>query len=530
MFFFFNLPAAFCDEDNQEIDTEALIELLLQKGVISEKEADALKTKVKKPKPAAPDEQQIIYIVPDDQEQKIVEEVKAQTKEDVQRVDEKIDRKTEDISQRQRLTERQVQDLEENLNELNDRMFKSEWAQRIRFGGDVRLRYQGDFYDKNNAILLDPNDPDELLNTTEDRDRFRFRMRLAVDAIIIDPRDKNVGKVNVGIRLVTGNERVPVSTNDTLGDYFNKDGIVIDRAYLRYTYQPAAAIWGNKIPRLQATGGRIPNPWFYTDLLWDHDLNFEGADVNLLSDSQDFSKWSAFLTLGAFPMQEIEFSQNDKWLFGGQVGFTYQPSFDYLAKIGFAYYDYMNVEGQLNDPARPGEKDFTAPLFLQKGNTLFDIDPGPGIKPALASDYDLINLTAKFDIGIYHPIHILLIGNVVENIGFDQDKVEARTGQKVDKETFGWHLGMEVGHPVILEFNDWNLFLAYKYIEADAVLDAFTDSYFHGGGTNAKGWIIGGDYGLYRDVWFRVRWMTSDEISGPKLAIDTLQMDVNARF
>ncbi|MFO7740102.1 MAG: putative porin, partial [Desulfatiglandaceae bacterium] len=100
----------------------------------------------------------------------------------------------------------------------------------------------------------------------------------------------------------------------------------------------------------------------------------------------------------------------------------------------------------------------------------------------------------------------------------------------VDRETTGYQLGIEVGHPAVRDFLDWNVFLYYKYLEADAVVDAFTDSDFHDGGTNAKGWILGGEVGLYHNVSGRIRWLTTDEISGPPLAIDTLQMDINARF
>jgi hypothetical protein len=72
--------------------------------------------------------------------------------------------------------------------------------------------------------------------------------------------------------------------------------------------------------------------------------------------------------------------------------------------------------------------------------------------------------------------------------------------------------------------------LNYKYLEADAVVDAFTDSDFHLGGTNAKGWILGVDIGLAKNYWIAAKWLTSNEVSGPPLAIDVLQFDINARF
>jgi hypothetical protein len=64
----------------------------------------------------------------------------------------------------------------------------------------------------------------------------------------------------------------------------------------------------------------------------------------------------------------------------------------------------------------------------------------------------------------------------------------------------------------------------------DAVLDAFTDSDFHLGGTNAKGWFIGGNYGLMKNVWLTGRWLTADVITGPPYGVDVLQVDINTQF
>jgi len=76
------------------------------------------------------------------------------------------------------------------------------------------------------------------------------------------------------------------------------------------------------------------------------------------------------------------------------------------------------------------------------------------------------------------------------------------------------------------------------------VLDSFTDSDFHAGGTDAEGWLLGGYYGLSSNLWLRVRWLSADEIDGAPagfvqdgepvtfepLAIDVLQVDLNAKF
>ena len=89
---------------------------------------------------------------------------------------------------------------------------------------------------------------------------------------------------------------------------------------------------------------------------------------------------------------------------------------------------------------------------------------------------------------------------------------------------------MTVGYPQINDRWEWNLSAAYKYIESDAVLDAFTDSDFHLGGTNAKGYILGGNLGVAHNIWLTGRWLSASEISGPPYTVNVVQVDLNARF
>jgi hypothetical protein len=77
---------------------------------------------------------------------------------------------------------------------------------------------------------------------------------------------------------------------------------------------------------------------------------------------------------------------------------------------------------------------------------------------------------------------------------------------------------------------DWQMFLGYKHLERDAVLDAFTDSDFRLGGTNSKGFYIGGLYGVDRNSWLSAKWMSADAIDGKPFGVDVLQVDFNAKF
>ena len=467
------------------------------------------------------------YVIPDDPEKKttdtIVEEVTQQTKQDIHRVDQK------------------VEELDRKISDLDEKTLKSEWAQRIKFSGDLRIRYQKDFKDEANELRLGSKG---LEDTNIDRTRWCYRARLGFKTNLVDPREVNVGKVEAGLRISTGNEENPVSTNETLGDYSNKDSIVLDCAYLKWNYIPTLPVWGNKLPQITLTAGRMANPFYYYDLVWDRDLGFEGLTLSFVSDTTESNSWRLFLTAGAYPLQELEFRTKDKWLYGGQISIEHRPFNGFNYKLAVAYYDFSNVQGK---PVKRFEElskvDWTwsAPGFLQGGNTLFDANEllGPITDtdplPALASDYDEIDISAMIDIDRFSPIHIILQGEYVKNLAYDKNEV-LRLNPNVPSEalnqTEGYQIGMMVGYPKTLAFGDWNVALSYKRLEADAVLDAFTDTDFHMGGTDSEGWILSGQLGLYKNVWLKSRWLSANEIieGNGQFAVDTLQVSLNASF
>lgn len=525
---------------------EALIELLKKKGVITQEEANTFSERLKK-KP----EEDIVQPEPQKEEPTDTEKIK----KDLENTKEKLDRSVDQLLQRDRLTERKLEELDSKVkDDIAAKQYKSSWAQRINLTGDIRMRYQSEmFADTNFDQFYDPIDYDQLINTTEDRNRYRYRARLDLNAKIIDPRDVNVGKVQVGLRLATGNEDDPISTNDTMGDFFNKDGLVFDRAYLKYSYSPLEEM-GGKIPEISLIGGRMPNPFFSTDLVWDKDLNFEGLALNLKTDTLDSNSWHAFLTVGMFPLDEFEFNSNDKWLYGYQLGFEHRPFWGLKYKLGASYYSYENVQGErisnASDMNTP-DWNWSVPKYAQKGNSPFLINNVVGVSTSdyvqgIASDFEELNFTLEVDLDRFYPVHVILFGDYVKNLGYDKEEVFAlqrlsysgvTSLSDVSENTQGYQVGTLIGYPKVRNPGEWNFSFAYKYLEGDAVLAAFTDSDFHGGGTDAKGWIIKTNIGLYKNVWLTGSYMTADEVyvdeSNPdntKMAIDVLQVDINAAF
>jgi hypothetical protein len=399
-----------------------------------------------------------------------------------------------------------------------------EWVDRFKLAGDIRMGYQNDRFSESNAPeFYQQVQGQNVSNTTEDRNRFRLRARLGVNARITPD-------ISANLRLATGGLTDPVSTNQTLGQNNNKYSFVLDRAFVK-------AHSDDTLPWLTVSAGRIPNPWFSSDLVWDDDLNFEGVALHIDPNAQTTRAWRPFATLGAFPLQEIEQSgtvkAKSKWLLGAQVGVEWVPSTKTRAKLGLAYYDYRNISGERN---AFGQVAFngTAANTRQKGNTLFNIDNDGNTQTnlyALASDYQLLNLTGMVDLTVFNPVHVMLSGDYVKNIGFSRSKTLDRTGS-IDEElqTRGYMARVAVGMSDMLLKNDWQVSVAYRYLEADAVLDAFTDSDFHLGGTNNKGFILGAQYGLSKNTWLSARWLSSNEIRGLPLSIDVFQLYFNAKF
>lgn len=408
-----------------------------------------------------------------------------------------------------------------------------EWVDRLKFYGDVRVRAQSDNYARGNAddffdfqAINDAHSfaiDDVFLNSTQDRERLRVRMRLGLDAKISEG-------VLAGIRIASGSLDDPVSTNQTLGNSGRPYQIVLDRAFLRYQSDAQA---------VTTFAGRMPNPFLGTDLVWDPDLNFDGIAVTLAprhfgDEGLVQYAFEPFVTLGAFPLQEVELSDKDKWLYGSQLGFRWKGANGSRAHLGLAYYAYEDITGERNS-IDSQLLDFTSPHFVQKGNSLFEIsnesDPAStSILFGLAPEYEEVNVTASWTFAGVLPVDVTVTADYVENIGFDHDDILARTGQDLAEETSGHGLRLAVGRSKIIDRGDWEAFGELRHLEADAVVDAFTDSDFHLGGTNAEGWIAGFSYALRDNLSFTARYLSSNEIIGDPFGIDTLQIDLVGAF
>lgn len=396
-----------------------------------------------------------------------------------------------------------------------------EWLDRITWEGDVRLRYQGDFFSPENtpAQIYNGVTGGNLGTTQVDQERWRLRARLGMNVRVSD-------SLGAGIRIATGSINNPTSYNQTIGNTAQPYQIVIDRAFIRW----------DPNERWSVVGGRMANPFFApTDLLWHEELGFEGAAGSwkpMVSDSL-----SGFLTAGAFPLQYMAPTTQmpdpkTKWLFGLQGGGEWLPSTRTRLKVGAGLFDYQNVVGLPNTVAQPNLNNWSAPQYRQQGNSVIDLNFGTGNAPllGLASKFKVVNLSGELGLAQLDPYFVTISGDYSKNVGFDRNEIKARTGVTLQERTSAYQARLTVGSDAIRSFKDWQAFIGYRYVENDAVFDAFTDDTFHLGGTNAKGYVLGALFGIDRNAWLRARWFSGNQIYGPPLAVDTLQVDFNVRF
>ena len=452
-----------------------------------------------------------------------------------------------------------------------------EWTRRLKLSGDLMVREQNDIYGANyiyptingvtvkmptpvvNYAAINSGSPVNLytptgqqqilpaLNSEKDRNQSRLRARFNLTAQVNE-------RMDAAFRITTGNTSNPVSTTQTFGPDFNKLGLVLDRAFLRY--QP----FGN----LTVTAGRMASPWLApTELMWDKDLGFDGVAAQARHALGEHGR--VFATGGLFALAStdtnfpsnslVKVGSNDRRLLGAQVGGDWQ--FDSSAyRASLAWYDFQHIEGELSSlcdttsAAVSCDTDQTRATSVQKGNTMFALR---NINPArltdqyqyfgLASAFRVADLNLTFDQALGGPLHLQFDLEAVQNQAYSRSRVLANSPTNnygscsgsgctapYDGGDRGYQFQIRVGHAKVADTGQWNSVFGYRYLETDAVPDAFTDSDFHLGGTNAKGFYVGGNYGIGRNAWVGARWLSATEITGMPLEIHVLQLDLNARF
>ena len=304
----------------------------------------------------------------------------------------------------------------------------TEWKASKAFAGDLRLRSR---YQK-------------LSSNPDARFYEQLRARLSYRA---DIQEDMTGV----LRFATATS--PVSANQTLGDSaapgMPRREFGLDQAYLEYRAVHGLQVWAGKTPVS-----------FYApaanQLMFDADMDFEGASVKYASDPGDFAY---FANLGSSLVSEnfggASGDVPDLALLGAQFGASVKAFGTWTADVG--YFTWDNAQGRTGAQVTGAAVAAGARNF---GNTT----DGSG---ALASKFNIIEASVDWQ-------HTW--GDVTTEVFYD----------------FGNNGGANLGASsyetgLSVRYGKFQFGYANVVKEADSQLGAFVDSDSNGGGTDNAG-------------------------------------------
>jgi hypothetical protein len=329
----------------------------------------------------------------------------------------------------------------------------------VKFKSDFRLRYE------NNNNLL-PN-PARTADNTRSRAVVRFRTGIA----------KNINEyIGFGARLTTGDPNDPNTADVTLGNFLNDLTVSLDRAYLDVRREG-----------FYASGGKFANPFRRTDLVWDGDVNPQGAAASyaLTRSAKITPKLTGiFFIIDEFSSQEIQ----DSRMGGGQLELGFHPRSDLGVTVAGGYYDY-DIDRLGN-----GDEDGDA----RSNNIVRDENGDPVLPVRYVSDFDLLDIIGVVEHrGFSERYPIRLVGDYVKNLGANVPEDQ------------GFMIDLFVGKTS--KRHDTRFRYGYSQCERDAVLAAFSNDNTTIP-TNYEQHTVTADYVVLDDTTLNVTWYYHREL------------------
>jgi hypothetical protein len=265
-------------------------------------------------------------------------------------------------------------------------------------------------------------------------------------------------------------------------DNFKRDAVVLSRAYLKYAPSP----------NFQMIGGKFENPFFVTELVWDHDLQPNGAALSASYENEDGSLRFTGRIADFYASHYL----HDRTNLIGVQGVLQATSGPARFTFSGAYYDH-----HVDDLAVP----------LLRTNTRNGTE--------LANDYNLVDLIARARWNLSIPITAQI--DYVINVAADNFAPGAGNGDSA------YMADILLGQ--LQEPFDFRAGFAYHWVESDAVLAAYNiDEWWFP--TRGEGYRIHGSVLPLKQLAFHVsyihqtlidqepefkRWLISAEINWP---------------
>lgn len=396
-----------------------------------------------------------------------------------------------------------TQDEAKQLREESDKGFRAayqsksglpDWVTSLKLNGDFRGRYDA----------LHGWD-----STMMDRNRFRYRARVGVTALMMD-------NFEAGIRLTSSDPAGsfggdPISGNTTFQDNGSKKFVYMDLAYGKWT-----AV--NNYSFRDTVGiGKFENPLTFSEMVFDGDYTPEGALNQFTYTINDLQSLKFNTTVAV--LDEISSSSHDPLMLGAQL----QWDAIWLQKegrkvietsLGAGFLGVKNPEN-LGNAAVPNQN--VGNTRDANGNLVHDYNPIVG-NAAVTYTLDSFPMFSGF-----FPVKVA--GEYMHN-------------PAASTQNNGWWAGVTFGKAG--KRRTWELSYKYKHLEGDAWYEEFVDSDFgayyartpgvsgnttagwgkegkggYGAGTNAKGHIMKASYSPFDPVTLSVAYTLSDLVKNP---------------
>lgn len=313
------------------------------------------------------------------------------------------------------------------------------WVDSLKWSGDLRYRHE----------YID----DETSTFTRNRQRVRARLKLSAEVN---------DEVDVTVRLASGSDESPTSTNQSLGDAAS-DGFSSKELWLDMAYADWHPNW---LSGTNIIMGKMEMPFYKAgknQMIWDGDLTLEGIavkhKVSLDSDT------TLNVNGGGFWVAE-DSGTDDISIFAGQGYLQRQLAGGESLIGGVSFYDYGNMKGN------------TVAGLAAKGNTLTGTQ--------YANDFNIFEAFGEYAFTV-GGTPTSIYGSYVNNLGAINNSEDS-----------GWIVGAKYNKAKAP--GSWEIGYNYRNIEADAVVGGLNDGDFAGGGTNGKGHQLGYKYQLSKKM------------------------------
>ncbi|HWX20865.1 MAG TPA: putative porin [Candidatus Binatia bacterium] len=399
----------------------------------------------------------------------------------------------------------------------------------IQLFGDVRFRYEY-------RAAENPGPASGAAGNTYYRDRFRYALRAGLRGDLFDD-------FYYGLRLETSsNPRSPWVTfgDDTASTPSAKtsDGVNVGQIYLGW--KPTD--W------YEMTVGKMPMPLYIDPMLWDSDINPEGAVEKF---KHSLGNVGLFANFGQFIYQDTDpdhgLPSSDTFLLAWQVGANINLAKDLSFKIAPVLYNYTGV-GQKNGLNQP---------FVGEGNALgLNTNTAAAFNQSGINDLLVLEVPAEFNfkVGKYGA---RVFGDFAYNFeGDDRARAAAAAAgpailpQAFTGENKAYQAGVAFGNLGLVygqtaRKNTWEARAYWQHVEQYAADVNLLDSDFFEGRGNLEGFYSAFAYSLTDAIIGTVRYGYANRINNnlgtggnnpdlptlnPIRNYHILQLDVTWRF